>query len=390
MRCFYLLLLLLNTLQVVFAQDKLPPLTVEITLQNQTDTPYLCQPGTMTLLASSSETGLTYNWYREGQLYQTVTDATLRLREAGTYFVVIKDGQREAASNKISILPCPNNQAEIDTIWKQAEAGLVPKKPITAPIVANTFTATIASTNPVLCNNNSSATLVAFPQGNQFTYQWQYAGCLTCSYTNQSGLINDTLITTNTGFWRVIVTENSSSVTSNFLRVSWTPYAILTDQSDNSNGIVTISPSQSASLKVSFTGQGPYIFTYSDGTSSRNITTGMNPYTLVVTPDQNRRYTLTSAGSNSCGSSGDLVGNIRVVIDPTTSVTLPAPANLNVCAGSTISIPYTTVGTWAGARNLSIRLIDELDGSLWASVSGLSTSPLQITIPASTPVNRQL
>jgi large repetitive protein len=153
---------------------------------------------------------------------------------------------------------------------------------------------------------------------------------------------------------------------------------------------VNISAGQSASLKVSFVGQGPYLFSYNDGTSIRSVSTTSNPHTLSVTPDQNRRYTLSSAGNTACGTtSSDLVGNVRVVIDPTASVALPTPTNLNVCAGSTISIPYTTVGTWAGPRSLIVRLINEADGSSLTSFSGQSESPLQITVPSWLIVNQQ-
>jgi hypothetical protein len=199
MRYFSLLLLLLlaSAFQVAFAQDKTPPLFVQLALQNQTNTAYFCEGSDTNLMASSSEDGLLYKWYRDGQLYQTTTAPMLRLREAGIYHVVVSDSTRAATSEKITIQPCPNRQAEIDAIWKQAEADAKPKKPNTPPSTANSFTATVTSVNPVLCNGNSSATLVASPQGTQYSYQWQRADCFNCTYTTQSGLTN-TITTTTT------------------------------------------------------------------------------------------------------------------------------------------------------------------------------------------------
>jgi large repetitive protein len=385
-----LLLLFISTFQVAFAQEKNPPLFVQLTLQNQTNAAYFCEGSDLSLMASSPGVGLKYSWYRESQPYQITASPTLRLREAGTYHVVVSDSTREATSEKISIQPCPNSQAEIDAIWQQAEADVNPKKPNTTPSMANSFMATVTSQNPVLCNGNSSAVLVAFPQGTQYSYQWQRANCLTCTYNTQSGLSNDTITTTATGFWRVLVTENTTTATSNPLRVSSTPYATLTDQNDNPNGIINISAGQSTSLKVSFVGQGPYVFSYSDGLVTRSVNTTTNPHTLAVTAFQNTRYTLTSAGNNACGTSGnDLVGNVRVITDPTTSVSLSMPINLNVCAGSTVSIPYTKIGTWTIGSSISVRLINEIDGSTVVTQSGLSSSPLQINVPSDAQVNRQ-
>lgn len=388
MKHLFTLLLASVLFQTSYSQTQ-KALDAQIFLQNPTNSPHLCEGSELWLMASPAEQGLTYEWYRNGELYQTSPNATLRLREAGTYYVKISDDQREGISEKINVSSCPNSQAEIEAIWKQAMAD-VTKKPIDPPTTANSFVATVTSQNPVLCNGNTSAMLVAFPQGNQYSYQWQRANCLTCTYSTQSGLTNDTITTTTTGFWRVLVTQNTTTATSNPLRVASTAYATLTDQSDNPNGIVNISAGQSTSLKVSFVGQGPYMFSYNDGTSIRSMTTSSNPHILTVTPDQNRRYTLSVAGNTTCGtSSGDLVGNVRVVIDPTTSVLLPTPNSLNVCAGSNIEIPYTTVGTWAGARSLIVRLIDESDGSSITSWSGQSASPLQITVPSSLLPNRQ-
>jgi large repetitive protein len=221
------LLLALSIVQTSYSQQK-TSLTVQLSLQNQTGSPYFCAGSEMLLVASPVEQGLTYQWFRDGQPYQTTQDGFLRLREAGTYHVLVSDAQREGISDKTSVPACPNNQAEIDAIWKQAQAD-VSKKPTDPPTTANSFTATVTSQNPVLCNGNSSAVLVAFPQGTQYSYQWQRADCMTCTYNLQSGQTNDTLTTTSTGFWRVLVTQNTTTAISNPLRVLWTAYATLTD-----------------------------------------------------------------------------------------------------------------------------------------------------------------
>ncbi|AXE17834.1 hypothetical protein DR864_08835 [Runella rosea] len=369
------------------AQEK-TSVNVQLSLENLTGSPYFCDGSQMTLRATLHEPGFSYEWFLDGQPLETTVTNTLPVRRAGIYSVTVSNAQMTGTSPKVRVETCPDNSEELAVIWAQALKDGKAKPP---KETLSTFTATISSVNPILCNANTSATLVAQPQGAQYTYQWQYASCLTCTYTNQSGQTNDTLTTSATGFYRVLVTEGTTTTTANPFRVASTPYATLTNQNNDPSGIISVTPGQSASLKVNFTGTGPFYFSYNDGTTNKflsNITA--NPYTLVVTPEQNRRYKLTNVGSNSCGSSSnDLVGNVRVVVDATTSVTLQSPSSLNVCAGSTIEIPYTTVGTWSGPKNFTLNLINEQDGSTISTQFGQSGNPLYVTIPAFvTPFNQ--
>lgn len=355
---------------------------VQLSLENLTGSPYFCEGSQMTLRAGLHEPGFSYQWFLDGQPLETTITNTLPVRRAGNYSVTVSNAQMTGTSPKVRVEACPDNSAELEAIWAQALKDGKAKPP---KETQSAFTATISSVNPILCNGNTSATLVAQPQGAQYTYQWQYASCLTCTYTNQSGQTNDTLTTSTTGFYKVLVTEGTTTMTANPFRVDFAPYATLTDQNNDPGGIITVTPGQSASLKVNFTGIGPFYFTYNDGISDKSISNiSTNPYTLTVTPEENRRYRLNYVGNNSCGSTGgDLLGSVRVVVDAATSVTLPTPTTLNVCAGSTIDIPYTTVGTWSGPKNLTVRLLNELDGSTVTSFSGQSDSPLHITLPSS-------
>ncbi len=389
----YCLLFLLLSVYRISAQNT-TPLNVQLSLQNQTGSPYFCDGSQMTLMATPNEPGFSYQWYLDGNLLETTTVSQLPVWAAGSYAVTVSGNGTIGTSLQLTVAACPDNRAEMEAIWQQALKDSKSKPPKGAGNeVSSAFTATITSANPILCNGNTSAQLVANPQGPQYSYQWQYASCPTCTYNNQSGQTGNTLTTSTTGFYKVVVRDNTLSVTAtaNPFRVAYYPYATLTDQNDDPGGIVNVTPGQSASLKVNFVGNGPFYFTYNDGTTDRslsNITT--NPYTLVVTPNQNRRYKLTSVGSNSCGASGnDLVGSVRVVVDATTSVTLQPPSSLNVCAGSTIEIPYTTVGTWAGPKNFTLNLINEQDGSTNSTQFGQSGNPLYVTIPAYfTPFNQ--
>lgn len=57
----------------------------------------------------------------------------------------------------------------------------------------------------------------------------------------------------------------------------------------------------SADIMISFEGQGPFTFTYSDGSQPMTVTTNENPYTLTVSPTRTTTYRLVSVtGGNNC------------------------------------------------------------------------------------------
>lgn len=69
----------------------------------------------------------------------------------------------------------------------------------------------------------------------------------------------------------------------------------------------------STAITVSFTGEGPYNFTYSDGQAEHSITTSANPYLLEVAPEKSTTYRLLSV-SNSCGE-GIVSGEASITVE---------------------------------------------------------------------------
>ncbi|MCB9343651.1 MAG: gliding motility-associated C-terminal domain-containing protein [Saprospiraceae bacterium] len=82
------------------------------------------------------------------------------------------------------------------------------------------------------------------------------------------------------------------------------------------SGMDTICFGNSAELQVSFTGNGPFFFTYSDGGINQVVSNiAQNPYTLSVTPATTSTYTLQGiTGAGTC--LGTVGGNAIVQVNP--------------------------------------------------------------------------
>ncbi|GAA4438911.1 hypothetical protein GCM10023091_20270 [Ravibacter arvi] len=71
---------------------------------------------------------------------------------------------------------------------------------------------------------------------------------------------------------------------------------------------------QSTSISIGLTGEAPWTFTYSDGTTKTPVTTSTTPYVFTATPAATATYTVTEI-ANKCGA-GRSVGSTRVQVDP--------------------------------------------------------------------------
>ncbi|ARK13408.1 T9SS type A sorting domain-containing protein [Fibrella sp. ES10-3-2-2] len=90
---------------------------------------------------------------------------------------------------------------------------------------------------------------------------------------------------------------------------------------------------QTARLAVSFTGEGPWTFTYRDSTdvsgSPKTITTTTNPYSLTLTPKRTTAYRLMSV-SNDCSLNTNIPGRVVVTVSPLLAVESLLSSQINV------------------------------------------------------------
>ncbi len=70
----------------------------------------------------------------------------------------------------------------------------------------------------------------------------------------------------------------------------------------------------SIAIEVTFTGNGPWTFTYTDGTNEYEVTTGDNPYQLIVSPATTTTYELVDVVTRTCD--GEVCGKATVGVNP--------------------------------------------------------------------------
>lgn len=308
-----------------------------------------------TTLSSSNpvSTGTTtYQWVRDGiTLTNATTSASFTTTQTGDYYVRVRNSV---------------------TNYNDSSAVL--------PVTVLGETPTITSPNSSLCGSNTSAALTANVTNNGGTFQW---------FQNNTPILNATGNTYTAASAGVYLVEYTLQGCTSSSSISVNKYGLATLTTLSGANYQTATANQPIQVKATFTGEGPWNFQVYDGSNFKSYTAITSPYTFTVTPEQNRTYSFSSLRSSSCTSWN--TNSLYLFVDPTTSVTLPTPANLNVCAGSTIEIPYTTVGTWKTQKALTVELYTASGNYISNSYQTyFSESPIRYTIPSTVALNSTL
>ncbi|GAB2786629.1 hypothetical protein GCM10027275_33930 [Rhabdobacter roseus] len=142
------------------------------------------------------------------------------------------------------------------------------------------------------------------------------------------------------------------------------------------NDTLRLKEGGSGELTVRFQGGGPWFVLLSDGTYENNIL--MSPHTLKVTPYNNTRYQITSAGG-LCGV-GDFSGTAYAAVElPPSRITMGTPSQTTICAGTEIDIPYTAVGRFYAANKFIVQIEDGKGNYVDLPTTG-KESPLKVKI----------
>lgn len=164
-----------------------------------------------------------------------------------------------------------------------------------------------------ICKADFPVTIVG-PSG-YTNYQWYYG---TSVYsTNQNLVANDFGV-----YYLVVTNAVGCSTTSGEVIISRLPLA----KADLSATIdccedEKICQGASASLPIHFVGNGPYTFSYTDGTSTFTVTTSSNPYNLIVSPATTTTYKLVSVNSANESGCFEVCGQATVVVNDCTPLT---------------------------------------------------------------------
>ena len=186
----------------------------------------------------------------------------------------------------------------------------------TTTIIVNPLpTPQITGTNTI-CDGNTT-TLNA---GNYISYQWS------------TGSNSSAITTGSAGNYIVTVTDANGCVGTSpafNVIVNPLPTAVISQNS-------TICAGQNATINLTFTGTGPYNFTYTNGLQNFTGNAAGNSTTLTLSPGVSTTYSLVTVSDANC--TGNVSGNATITVNP-----LPTPSVTGVnmiCDGA--STTFTT------------------------------------------------
>ncbi len=171
-----------------------------------------------------------------------------------------------------------------------------------------------------------------------------------------------TPFTANVGSYAFYVTQtgtNNCESPKEKIDVRIKPLPSATISGDNS-----VSLGQSAQILVTFTGDGPWDYTLSNGLTGKSVT--QNPQRITVMPERTTTYTVTEV-ANACGKgipNGSAMVTVRI---PTISTGNPTIASL--CAGTSFTLPFQASGDFVAANKFNVQI------SLTEADAGFRTIP---------------
>ena len=194
-----------------------------------------------------------------------------------------------------------------------------------------------------------------FKAGNKFVVQIaERTGAFkTISSPDTTGYITTQIPTTyKPGDYRLRVMSSAPYLISQVANISIAAPTVATLQRDS----LHLPENGSGDLSVRFDGGGPWFVLLSDGTYENNIMD--SPHKVTVKPYHDTNYQISSAGG-LCGV-GKFSGRAKVTVTtPPASITMEKLPQSMVCAGSTIEIPYKTVGRYSTTNRFVVQITDK-------------------------------
>jgi hypothetical protein len=283
----------------------------------------ICSGGTLNLSVSSPVAGETYTWYKNETQIGTGTEISYGLGSTtGTFLLRCRATAAGSCSNE-----------KITQVTVSSTAA-----PATPSILVNT-------PGDALCGG--TATLSANISAD--SYNWYRSDTETGTYTKIAGESAQTLVITQTGYYKVEAVSGSCvSVRSLAKNISVTSGAATVTISGKNSGVhpgdvesytATMNNAQGAS----------YSWTVTPGTTGATPTSGTGNQ-ISVTFASTGTATIALAASNACGTATVSNNNYEVEVVPDcnpASITAHKPSSKSVSAtaGSSASISVTTAGS---------------------------------------------
>ncbi|GGC05648.1 Ig-like domain-containing protein [Dyadobacter sediminis] len=144
-------------------------------------------------------------------------------------------------------------------------------------------------------------------------------------------------------------------------------------------GSASIDLGQTASVTLRFTGDGPWAYVLSNGTTD---TTDEATHTITVKPSITTTYLVTEV-SNDCGK-GIPIGSALVTVKVPT-ISSGNPSVSTVCSGKTFNVPFQQSGEFPAENKFSVQISTVNDDSRFYTIPSVATSSIiTATLPDTT------
>ncbi|MCF2500446.1 T9SS type A sorting domain-containing protein [Dyadobacter chenhuakuii] len=134
------------------------------------------------------------------------------------------------------------------------------------------------------------------------------------------------------------------------------------------SGNTTIDLGQTATIRVKFTGDGPWMYALSDG---KTDTTDQINHEIMVKPITTTTYLLTEV-ANACGK-GLPIGSALVTVKVPT-INSGNPSVAEACAGKTFSVPFQQSGDFPSENTFKVQIATENTDAKFISIPSVASS----------------
>ncbi|ACT95408.1 Ig-like domain-containing protein [Dyadobacter fermentans] len=145
------------------------------------------------------------------------------------------------------------------------------------------------------------------------------------------------------------------------------------------SGNSTIDLGESATINIKFTGDGPWIYVLSNGTTD---TTDQANHQVPVTPATTTSYLITEV-SNACGK-GIPIGSALVTVKIPT-INSGSPSVSEICAGKPFTVPFQASGEFPAGNTFKLQVATEnADAKFYTIPSTVSGNSVSAIFPDTT------
>ncbi len=203
-------------------------------------------------------------------------------------------------------------------------------------------TSNIINSNAQICNGDTTNIKVAFTGTSPWTFTYTVDGLDSTTITTAN---NPYFLPVNqSGIYEVVALSDSDRTGTCFSGSALIAISDSIPTSQIPTDTVAVCDGSSIDIPVTFTGTGPWTFTYTvDSLNPTTISTTDNPYILSTT--QAGLYEVTEVSTGNCVGNNNGAALVNITPLPSSAL-LDTTASL--CAGSTVDIPveFSGIGPW--------------------------------------------